>query len=111
MDNLAYSNVSPRAVNGSVLDPIGKIPNVAFCTNDKTVHDDVHIYASVTGALISWATAKKLQKVTLDLWDKLTSLTPVKTPTTPSQLEINSCLSSHLYLMDRSAQCQGRNFD
>ncbi len=60
MNNLAHSNVSPRAVNGSILDPVGKIPNIAFCTNGRTVHDDVHIYTSVTGALISWATAKKL---------------------------------------------------
>ena len=60
MDNLAHSQVSPRAVNGSILDPVGMIPNVSFCTNGKTIQDNVHIYASVTGALISWRTAQKL---------------------------------------------------
>ena len=52
MDNLAESSVTPKAVNGSILEPVGKIPNVAFSTNGRTVHDDVHIYASVTRALI-----------------------------------------------------------
>ena len=60
MDNLAESSVTAKAVNGSILEPVGKIPNVAFSTNGRTVHDDVHIYASVTGVLISWATAKEL---------------------------------------------------
>jgi hypothetical protein len=60
MDNLVHSNVSPKAVNDSILNQVGNIPKVAFCTNGRTVYDDVHIYAPVTGALISWATAKKL---------------------------------------------------
>ena len=60
MDNLAELSVTPKVVNGSILEPVGKIPNVAFSTNGRTVHDDVHIYVSVTGALISWATAKEL---------------------------------------------------
>ena len=60
MDNLAPSNICPRAVNGSILHPVGKLPHVAFCVNGRTVHDDVHIYDSITCALISWATAKQL---------------------------------------------------
>lgn len=60
MDNLAPSNILPRAVNGSILHPVGKLPHVAFCVNSRTVHDDVHIYDSITGALISWAIAKQL---------------------------------------------------
>ena len=60
MDNLAPSNIRPRAVNGSILHPVGKLPHVAFCVNGRTVHDDVHIYDSITSALISWATAKQL---------------------------------------------------
>ena len=60
MDNLAESSVTPKEVNGSILEPVEKIPNVAFSTNGRTVHDDVHTYASVTGTLISWATAKEL---------------------------------------------------
>ena len=60
MQNLADSRITPRAVNGSILHPVGKLPNVAFCVNSTTVYDDVHIYESVSGALISWATAKQL---------------------------------------------------
>lgn len=72
--SLAHSNVSPRAVNGSILDPVGKIPKVAFCTNGKTVHDDVHIYA---GALISYIQHRSTvfyQIATPGLWDSLTPL-------------------------------------
>ena len=61
MDNLAESSVTPKAVNSSILEPVGKISNIAFSTNCRTVHDDVYIYASVTGALISWAIAKELK--------------------------------------------------
>ena len=32
-DNLAYSNIRPRAANRFTLHPVGKIPNVAFCSN------------------------------------------------------------------------------
>ena len=60
MDNLANSDVQPMAVNGAILCPVGKIPQVAFHIGDKTVYDDVHIYQSVTSALISWTTAKQL---------------------------------------------------
>ena len=60
MDNLAHSDVAPRAVNGATLHPIGKIPNVTFHTNGKTAQEDVHIYGSVTGALISCITARNL---------------------------------------------------
>ena len=60
MDNLAHSDVVPRAVNGATIHPVGKIPNVMFHTHGKTVTENVHIYDSVARALISWATAKRL---------------------------------------------------
>ena len=60
VDNLAPSNLCPRAVNGSILHPLGKLPHVTFCVNGKSTHDDVHIYDSIKGALVSWATAKQL---------------------------------------------------
>ena len=60
VDNLAHSDIVPRAVNGSTLRPMGKIPGVTFHTRGKTAQEDVHIYESVAGAIISWATAQKL---------------------------------------------------
>ena len=60
MDNLAPSQIVPRAVNGSTLHPVGKIPKVTFHTLDRTAQEDVHIYDSVAGAIISWSTAQKL---------------------------------------------------
>ena len=60
MDNLADSTVTPRAVNGSLLHPVGKLPGVQFQINDKVTQADVHIYQSVSGTIISWATAQSL---------------------------------------------------
>ena len=60
MDNLADSNITPRAVNGSLLHPIGKLPGVQFQLNDQSAQADVHIYQSVSGTIISWAIAQKL---------------------------------------------------
>lgn len=60
MDNLADSNVTPKAVNGSLLHPAGKLPGVQFQVNGKVTQVDVHIYQSVSGTIISWATAQKL---------------------------------------------------
>lgn len=44
IDNLAKSDVTPRAVNGSLMHPVGKIPMVHFHINGRKTHDDVHIY-------------------------------------------------------------------
>ena len=60
MDNLAMSDVTPRAVSGSLLHPVGKLPNVHFNVNGRDTHNDVHIYPSVLGAVMSWLTAKHL---------------------------------------------------
>lgn len=60
MDNIAHFDVTPRAVNGSTLHPVGKIPNVTLHTHGRTANEDMHIYDSVEGALISWATAQRL---------------------------------------------------
>ena len=35
-------------------------PKVHFTINSRDAHDDVHIYSSVSGAVISWLTAKQL---------------------------------------------------
>ena len=59
-DNLAESTVIPKAVNGSLLHPTGKIPNVIFELNGRRSSDDVHIYESVSGTIISWSVAQLL---------------------------------------------------
>ncbi len=60
MYNLADSNVIPKAVNGSLLHPAGKLPGVQFQINGQGTEADIHIYQSVSGTIISWATAQKL---------------------------------------------------
>ena len=60
LDNLAHSDITPRAINGTVLHPIGKIPKVTFCLQGRKVKKDVHIYPSISGAIISWDTAQTL---------------------------------------------------
>ena len=60
MDNLADCTVTPKAVNGSLLHPAGKIPNVVFELNGRHSSEDVHIYESVSGIIISWLVAQML---------------------------------------------------
>ena len=60
IDNLAFSDVTPRAVNGTTLQPIGKIPKVTFTLQDRKAKKDVHIYPSVSGVILSWDTAQTL---------------------------------------------------
>lgn len=57
IDYLADSTVTPKAVNSSLPHPAGKIPNVTFELNGS---EDVHIYESVSGTIISWSVAQKL---------------------------------------------------
>lgn len=58
-DNLLPSSISPRAVNGSYMRPIGKVP-IRIQLEGRSYNDDLHIYPGVTGALISWKAAKGL---------------------------------------------------
>ena len=57
MDNLAHSNVTPRAVNSCLL---GKIPDATFYTHGSTTKEEVHIYVSIMGTIILWAAAHRL---------------------------------------------------
>ena len=59
VDNLLPSSINPRAVNGSCMTPIGKVP-VRLQLEGRSYDDDLHIYPGVTGALISWKAAKGL---------------------------------------------------
>ncbi len=55
--NLLPSDIKPRAVNGNTLSPIGSLKAV-ISIGSRSVEDHFHIYRSVSGALISWKTAK-----------------------------------------------------
>ena len=59
VDNLLLSSISPRAVNGSCMTPIGKVP-IRIQLEGRSYDDDLHIHPGVTGALISWKAAKGL---------------------------------------------------
>ena len=59
LDNLTPSEISPRAVNGACMKPLGKIP-VTIHLQRKIYKDDIHIFPGVSGALISWKAAKEL---------------------------------------------------
>ena len=50
-DDLEEFTVTPKAVNGSLLQPAGKIPNVTFELNGRQSSEDVHIYELVTAQL------------------------------------------------------------
>lgn len=58
-DNLLPSSITSRAVNGSVMRPIGKLP-VTLSLGPKTCTEDFHIYPDVNGSLISWRAARTL---------------------------------------------------
>lgn len=59
-DNLLPSMVSPRAVNGSTMHPIGKLP-VKLVLGNRKITEEFHIYADVTATIVSWKIAKYLR--------------------------------------------------
>ena len=59
VDNLLPSKISPRAVNGSHMTPIKKLP-VRIQLEGRSYSDGLHIYPGVTGTIISWKAAKEL---------------------------------------------------
>ena len=59
-DNIPSSSVTPRAVNGTSMHPIGKLPvTVSLGTQVHTA--EFHIYPEVSGTLLSWEAAKELR--------------------------------------------------
>ena len=58
--NLLPTNVTPRAVNGTKIHPLGKIP-VTLSLGAHQYTDNVYIYPEVAGTLISWKAAKGLK--------------------------------------------------
>ena len=57
--NLLPSKVIPLTANGRKMHPIGKI-RVKFELEGREHSDDVHIYPSVSGTILSWKAAKAL---------------------------------------------------
>ena len=57
--NLLPSTITPRAVNGTTMKPVGKLP-VTLTLGAHTYTDDFHIYQNATGTLLSWKAAKSL---------------------------------------------------
>ena len=60
-DNLFPSTVIPRAVNGSSMTPLGRIP-IAIHLQGKQYTDALHIIPGVKGTVISWQAAKSLAR-------------------------------------------------
>ncbi len=59
-NNLLSSNmVHSRAVNGTIMKPIGTLP-VLFKHDGKQTEETVHVYKNVKGALMSWSTSKRI---------------------------------------------------
>ena len=58
-DYLVPSQIIPRAANGQKMHSLGKML-VKFQLGDKEYSDDMHIYPSVSGVIISWKAAKVL---------------------------------------------------
>ena len=58
---LLYSSFMPRAVNGSTMSPIGKLP-LSLTLGPTEYTDEFHIFPQVKGALLSWKAAKGLKE-------------------------------------------------
>ena len=59
VDNLLPSQIIPRAVNGTRMYPIRKLP-VTLALGGRKYVEDLHIYPNVKGVLLSWKAAKGL---------------------------------------------------
>ena len=57
--NLLPSGITPRAVNGTLMRPIGRLP-VALSLDGQEFHEDFHIYPEVRGILLSWKASRGL---------------------------------------------------
>ena len=53
ISNLLPSNIIPKVANGATMHPLGKIP-VTFKLKNREYTNDLHIYPSVHGILMSW---------------------------------------------------------
>ena len=59
ISNLLPSNIIPKVANGTTMHPLGKL-SVTFKLKNREYTDDLHIYPSVHGILMSWQVCKGL---------------------------------------------------
>ena len=105
---LSPSVVIPRAVNGTKLYPLGKIP-VHLQLGVHESDDELHIYPNILGALISWKACKGLG-ILSDHYPKPiphhkevnqpTKLTPSNLSSTPSPLTFDNLLKEFPSVFD-----------
>ena len=57
--NLIQSSMVPRAVNGSTMQPLGKLL-VHVMLGNRQINEEFHSYPEVSGVLLSWKVAKCL---------------------------------------------------
>ena len=60
VDNILTSNITPKTINELSMKPLGKVP-VTIQLGQAKYADDLHIYPGISGALLSWRTAKALR--------------------------------------------------
>ena len=58
-DNLLPSKLTPQAVNGTSMQPIGKLP-VTLSLEGVSHKEEFHIYPQVAGTILSWKASKGL---------------------------------------------------
>ena len=58
-DNLLPSSLTPHAVNGTSMQPIGMLP-VTLHLEGISYEEDLHVYPQVKGTILSWKAAKGL---------------------------------------------------
>ena len=114
--NLLPSNVTPRAVNGTKMHPLGKIP-VTLSLGAHQYTDDVYIYPEVAGTLISWKAAKGL-KILPDSYPNPPSpsppqvaITDVSTPDHPTIDHPTGIMSEYPHVFDGNVKTmEGEKF-
>ena len=121
MPLLVPSQIISRAANRQKMHSLGKML-VKFQLGDKEYSDDIHIYPSVSGVIISWKATKALGIlpehypaplppvtptiiVTLHADANINAITP--TSTVPTQQGVTQCIP--LFLMGKSEQWKGKN--
>ena len=80
-DNLLPSKLIPRAVNGTSMQPIGKLP-VTLSLEGVSHQEDLHIYPQVTGTILSWKASKGLNILSQSYPQPATRLTTSDPSTT-----------------------------
>ena len=87
--NLLPSQMIPRAVNGTRMHPVGRLP-ITLRLGPLTHNEDLHIYPEVTGVLLSWKAAKGLGILPRSYPPHPSNITEVNAITTANQTPTTS---------------------